>query len=666
MVRTRVLLVDDSESVGETVTALEDAGCRVTVAKSESETLRTLQNDGIDLVVTEIELPDGNGIELLEEIKAIHETLPVVVYTAHGDEATASDAIDAGVAGYIPKSRTGAREELAEKVDELAVTDVTGVRTTDLPSPTAETIIRAVDEAPVGITISDPSLPDNPLIYLNDAYEEMTGYSKQYVLGQNCRLLQGPDTDEKPVAEMREAIEDEKPVSVELINYREDGTPFWNSVTIAPLFNDEGEVTHYVGFQDDVTDRKEAEAMAKQRADSLREERQVLERVLARVSGLVNEVSQILVNAATREEIEREICAKIQATEGYTHAWVGESQVAGAGVTVRVNKNDTHKGLSTELTGEWSETIFSEALEEGSVKVSSNRDNFPAGTAPDGFDATSLAVVPLTYRRTTYGFLTIYAERSGVLDRRECKILEAIGQMIASGINAVETKKILTGDRVTELGFEITDDSFPLIELATVTNGSVTYNGSTITDDNTFRVFVTMTNPDEEFQSVIDRCPNITDGYIIAEQDDNIAVSLELEETVLFRDLAEYGATLRDLSVLKETGTAKLRIDLPVDGDARSVLSELESVYDGVNLIRQHERERDPQPTAEFIAAVGDRLTDRQYTALETAYLSDYFEFPRPISGEELAGSMNISRQTYHQHLRAAQRKLLDEFFESN
>jgi predicted DNA binding protein len=200
--------------------------------------------------------------------------------------------------------------------------------------------------------------------------------------------------------------------------------------------------------------------------------------------------------------------------------------------------------------------------------------------------------------------------------------------------------------------------------LAQLSNGPVSYNGSTLEGD-ALRVFVTMSGSEGDFETVLDQCDSITDGFVVAQQDGTIAASVELSEGELFRELAEYGATLRDLSVSENSKTAQLHIDLPVEGDVRSVLSELESYYDGVNLVRQHERERDPRPTAEFVAAVADRLTDRQYTALETAYLSEYFEFPRPVSGEELATSMDISRQTYHQHLRAAQRKLLEEFFET-
>jgi PAS domain S-box-containing protein len=661
----RVLLADDSEGADEIVSGLESAGNRVIPARSVSDALVKLRNNRVDVVVSEYRFEDENGIELVREIERAQGQTPVIMYTAHGDEQVASLAIDAGVSAYIPKTESSI-DRLAETVSELSITQITSSDRDDLPDPTAETIIRAVDEAPIGITISDPSLPDNPLIYLNSAYEEITGYSEEFVLGRNCRFLQGPDTKEEPIEEMSKAVGEAEPVSVELLNYREDGTPFWNRVTIAPLTDDDGEVTHYVGFQEDVTDRKEAEAIAQQRADSLREERQALERVLGRVSGLINDISHVLVNAATREEIEREVCAEIASTEGYSHAWIGQSQAAGPGIRVRVDEEGEQRVAELTGPGEGGATVFDDVLETGTAEVLTDAEELPAEMRPDGFDATTVAVIPLSYRRTTYGVLAVYAERSEVLDRRECKIFEAIGQMVASGINAIETKQVLTGDRVTELGFEITDESFPLIELASAVDGTVNYNGSTINQDSAFRVFVTMCEPEMEFERFIENRSTITDGFVISRQDGTIAASVEFEETDLFRELAEYGATLRDLSVSGNSGTAQMHIDLPVEGDVRSVLTELEAAYDGVNLIRQHEREREPRPTAEFVATVGDRLTDRQYTALETAYLSDYFEFPRPVSGEELAESMGISRQTYHQHLRAAQQKLLDEFFDSD
>jgi PAS domain S-box-containing protein len=118
---------------------------------------------------------------------------------------------------------------------------------------------RAIDEAPVGVSITDPDQPDNPIIYVNDEFVEVTGYSPDEILGENHRILQGPETSEEPVEEMREAIDAEERVTVELRNYRTDGDLFWNRVSIAPVYDSDGELTNYIGFQEEVTGRKQSE-----------------------------------------------------------------------------------------------------------------------------------------------------------------------------------------------------------------------------------------------------------------------------------------------------------------------------------------------------------------------------------------------------------------------
>jgi len=132
-----------------------------------------------------------------------------------------------------------------------------------------ETKTRALDEAPVGITITDPDRPDNPMVYVNDRFVEMTGYDREESIGVNCRFLQGPDTDEEPVAELRRAVEAEEPTSVELLNYRKDGTEFWNRVSIAPIRDADGRVTEWVGFQEDITGFKEREAALERQNERL-------------------------------------------------------------------------------------------------------------------------------------------------------------------------------------------------------------------------------------------------------------------------------------------------------------------------------------------------------------------------------------------------------------
>jgi PAS domain S-box-containing protein len=124
---------------------------------------------------------------------------------------------------------------------------------------TLERRTQAIEVAPVGVTISDPDQPDNPLVYVNEAFEDLMGRSREEVVGRNCRFSQGEHTDPETVAQIREAIDAEEPISVDIRNYHTDGTEFWNHLTVAPVRNEEGTVVNYVGFQQDVTERKQRE-----------------------------------------------------------------------------------------------------------------------------------------------------------------------------------------------------------------------------------------------------------------------------------------------------------------------------------------------------------------------------------------------------------------------
>ena len=118
---------------------------------------------------------------------------------------------------------------------------------------------RAMDGANVGITIADADEPDLPLVHINDSFEAITGYGPAESLGRNCRFLQGEGTDQRTVDRVRAALEAEEPVSVEILNYRADGEPFWNDLKIVPVTDGDGEVTHFLGFQDDITERRQRE-----------------------------------------------------------------------------------------------------------------------------------------------------------------------------------------------------------------------------------------------------------------------------------------------------------------------------------------------------------------------------------------------------------------------
>mmetsp|Transcript_4179 Transcript_4179/g.6162 ORF Transcript_4179/g.6162 Transcript_4179/m.6162 type:complete len:368 (+) Transcript_4179:54-1157(+) len=124
--------------------------------------------------------------------------------------------------------------------------------------------IKALQTAQQNFVVTDPSLPDNPIVYATQGFLNLTGYTLDQVLGRNCRFLQGPETDPKAVEKIRKSIEDGTDMSVCLLNYRVDGTTFWNQFFIAALRDSAGNITNYVGVQCKVSDQYAANVCKKQ------------------------------------------------------------------------------------------------------------------------------------------------------------------------------------------------------------------------------------------------------------------------------------------------------------------------------------------------------------------------------------------------------------------
>ena len=110
----------------------------------------------------------------------------------------------------------------------------------------------------MSMVISNPNLPDNPITFVNQSFLAMTGYTRAEIIGRNCRFLQGPDTDMDQIALMSEAIQKRKAVDLEILNYRKDGSTFWNALHVSPVFDRQGKLQYYFGSQIDVTQEREA------------------------------------------------------------------------------------------------------------------------------------------------------------------------------------------------------------------------------------------------------------------------------------------------------------------------------------------------------------------------------------------------------------------------
>jgi two-component system, cell cycle sensor histidine kinase and response regulator CckA len=117
-------------------------------------------------------------------------------------------------------------------------------------------IMQALSDA---VVLVDALQPDLPIVYVNDVFTRMTGYSSAEVLGRNCRFLQGPDSDPGAIGMMRQALADQRPLTLELVNYRRDGSRFWNLLTLSPMLDQAGRALQFMGLLRDVTEVKERE-----------------------------------------------------------------------------------------------------------------------------------------------------------------------------------------------------------------------------------------------------------------------------------------------------------------------------------------------------------------------------------------------------------------------
>ncbi|RQG98558.1 bacterio-opsin activator domain-containing protein [Natrarchaeobius oligotrophus] len=498
---------------------------------------------------------------------------------------------------------------------------------------------RAINEAPVGIAITDPDREDNPLVYVNDAFRRVTGYEYDDVVGRNCRFLQGEESNEDAIAEMRAAVDEERPVTVEVTNYRKDGTPFWNEVTIAPVRNERGEVTNYVGFQNDVTARKEAELALERRTDEL-------EYILERVEGLVQDVTTAVTGSTSRGELEDAVCERVVEEPTYEAVWIGERNPATGQVAVRTAAGSAVATDSAPISADGHPAT--EALANGSVVV-------------EPVDGRTNAAFPLSFNGVEYGVMTVELDDDRSVDDREEVILSSLARAVASGINARETSKVLETDAVVAVEIELSDRTVAPVALSFEADCRLEYRRSVHrTGDETASLYSVVGTDAESLEAAADRLDGV-DCRVVVEREESCLIELLGDEDPVSW-FADRGVRVR--TVESDRGTARITLEIPRSANVRSIVEALENRYDRTDVISFRQHDRNERTQQEFAARLEAELTDRQFAVLQRAYLGGYFKWPRPATGEELAQSLDVSRPTFHEHLRAAEAKLCRAFFD--
>ena len=159
----------------------------------------------------------------------------------------------------------------------------------------------AFSRATISIVLTNPNIRDNPIVFINEAFEELTGYSRSAVIGRNCRFLQGPGTDEADVAAIRDAIERREELAIDLLNYRADGESFVNRLLLAPIFGEGGRLEYFLGIQKELLPERVEDASDHAEADASL--RAIQNRVRAHLDGVIDTVLDQLGREGTADQM---------------------------------------------------------------------------------------------------------------------------------------------------------------------------------------------------------------------------------------------------------------------------------------------------------------------------------------------------------------------------
>lgn len=251
---TRVLLVAAEAAEAERLRGLLAwPEASVEIATDHAEGLAWLAGGGFDLCVLAVRAGDDAALAWLARAGECAPACRRVLYACEPDPELSRHARSLGVAACLDAQAHGPRQF----VDALRAL----LADEGLPGPVAPDLLRrAVEASGSGMVICDAGRPGLPVVYVNPAFERITGYPAAEVLGRNCRFLQGTERQQPELDTLREALREGRECEIVLRNYRRDGSLFWNQLSLAPLRDGDGRITHWVGLQNDLTQRRQYEA----------------------------------------------------------------------------------------------------------------------------------------------------------------------------------------------------------------------------------------------------------------------------------------------------------------------------------------------------------------------------------------------------------------------
>lgn len=388
---------------------------------------------------------------------------------------------------------------------------------------------------------------------------------------------------------------------------------------------------------------------------------------LRRIVSAFQGISRVLVDASTRSEILESVCDRLAAVGFSEFVWIGTLDPETDAVTPRYRAGNGQGYLDAvaaddrvdrELTAEAART--GEIRRAETVRTGTPLEHWQMHALKRGFQ--SAVSLPLVGGGSRYGVLSVYGNAPATFDEEVTAVLEEIRDLVVHALAAVEQKRALVSDGVTEIELLVRDEDHPAVRLVSEADCRLELEGVTHGADRGVHTFARVRGAEpEQVRAVARRSETVEDVTVVREAGSGRLYRCTLADSGVTPTLLDRGAVPRDL--VAEDDEARLTVHCPKAQSVREVVDAFTATYPDSELLARRELDR-PVQSDELWRSVEDKLSDRQLEIVKTAYFSGYFEWPRERTGEEVAQSLDVSQPTVNRHLRAAQRALFSRLFD--
>lgn len=391
------------------------------------------------------------------------------------------------------------------------------------------------------------------------------------------------------------------------------------------------------------------------------------EAALATVDRLLEIVSELVASMAgapDRESVEGTVVERLVETELYDTAVVLAAAADGGGLDRRAAAGSDD--VVAALTAAADDGLEAAALDAGDPVVSRSLaadDRLPQAVRRSGFahGVQCGLAVPIAHDAATYGVLGVYTDRPEAFGERERAGFATLARTAGLAVGAARRRRLLLSDTVVELTLRVTAGTDPFVAASTRGDYTVAVDGM-VPVEGGLVCYVSVEGAAPSTATAALEGPGLSVARVVdAGEADGL---LEVEVATGAGALA--AVTARGGSVREATfaaGTGRLTVELPPGTDVRAFLDAVTDAVPETELVAKRQREREIETAGEFRRDLRGRLTDRQYAVLEAARLANYFQSPRGSNAGEVASALDITAPTFHHHLRAAERKLVEAFF---